>query len=89
MEGQYASLLHQKDYQRRIESLFDVHVTVDPLPSSKLQYKDRCDGGELVVKDEEESGWVCVRGKSEESCLKTQVRDISDVMICYYIQEYV
>lgn len=72
VEGQYASLLHQKDYQRRIESLFDVHVTVDPLPSSKLHYKDRCDGGELVVKDEEESGWVCVRGKSEESCLKTQ-----------------
>ena len=78
LRGDSASLVHQKDFLRRLELLFNVHVNVSTIENhqsvSKLQYKDRSEGGELIVPSSERSGWVTVRGKSEEDCLKTQVR---------------
>ncbi len=80
LRGDSASLVHQKNFHRRLELLFNVHVSVSTIENhrhsvaSKLQYKDRSEGGELIVGSEESNGWVTVRGKSEEDCLKTQVR---------------
>ena len=75
LRGDSASFVYQKDFHRRLELLFNVHVNVSAIDSRKpkLQYKDRCEGGELVIESEKSDGWVTVRGKSEEDCIKTQV----------------
>lgn len=69
LRGDSACLVHQKEFHRRLELLFNVHVNVS---TQGRQYKDRSVGSELVV-DSGASRWVTVRGKSEEDCLKTQV----------------
>ncbi len=77
LRGESASLIYQKDFHRRLELLFNVHVSISVINNRQtVQYKDRCEGGELVVESGKSDGWVTVRGNSEEDCIKTQVPSI-------------